>query len=231
MLELQFKDIDMKRTQAQIIREYGPFPGVQAVHGVTYDGRQVWFAVGEKLIAMDPDSGSTQASIDIVADAGTAFDGKHLYQISDGTIVKLEPRSGRVLSRIPAPGGGGASGMAWAEGSLWVAEYRQRKIHQVDPETGRVLRTIESNRYVTGVTWVDGQLWHGTWEDGASDLRQLDEKTGEVLQSVEMPAGIGVSGLESDGAGCFFCGGGDSGKLRAVRRPPAKADDTAVTNG
>ncbi|OAE51669.1 glutamine cyclotransferase [Achromobacter insolitus] len=211
----------MKRTQAQIIREYGPFPGVQAVHGVTYDGRQVWFATGEKLVAMDPDSGSTQASIDMVANAGTAFDGKHLYQISDGSIVKLEPQSGRVLARIPAPGGGGASGMAWAEGSLWVAEYRQRKIYQVDPESGRVLRTIESNRYVTGVTWVDGQLWHGTWEDGASDLRQVDARTGEVLQSVEMPAGTGVSGLESDGAGCFFCGGGESGKLRTVRRPSA----------
>jgi glutamine cyclotransferase len=231
MLEPQLKDIDMKRTQAQIIREYGPFPGVQAVHGVTYDGRQVWFATGEKLVAMDPDSGSTQASIDMVANAGTAFDGKHLYQISDGSIVKLEPQSGRVLARIPAPGGGGASGMAWAEGSLWVAEYRQRKIYQVDPESGRVLRTIESNRYVTGVTWVDGQLWHGTWEDGASDLRQVDARTGEVLQSVEMPAGTGVSGLESDGAGCFFCGGGESGKLRAVRRPSAQSDDTVVTSG
>ncbi|CAB3929902.1 glutaminyl-peptide cyclotransferase [Achromobacter insolitus] len=221
----------MKRTQAHIIREYGPFPGVQAVHGVTYDGRQVWFATGEQLIAMDPDSGSTQASIDMVANAGTAFDGKHLYQISDGSIVKLEPQSGRVLARIPAPGGGGASGMAWAEGSLWVAEYRQRKIYQVDPESGRVLRTIESNRYVTGVTWVDGQLWHGTWEDGASDLRQVDARTGEVLQSVEMPAGTGVSGLESDGAGCFFCGGGESGKLRTVRRPSAQSDDTVVTSG
>jgi len=231
MLEPQLKDIDMKRTQAQIIREYGPFPGVQAVHGVTYDGRQVWFATGEKLVAMDPDSGSTQASIDMVANAGTAFDGKHLYQISDGSIVKLEPQSGRVLARIPAPGGGGASGMAWAEGNLWVAEYRQRKIYQVDPESGRVLRTIESNRYVTGVTWVDGQLWHGTWEDGASDLRQVDARTGEVLQSVEMPAGTGVSGLESDGAGCFFCGGGESGKLRAVRRPSAQSDDTVVTSG
>ena len=121
--------------------------------------------------------------------------------------------------------------MAWAEGSLWVAEYRQRKIYQVDPESGRVLRTIESNRYVTGVTWVDGQLWHGTWEDGASDLRQVDARTGEVLQSVEMPAGTGVSGLESDGAGCFFCGGGESGKLRAVRRPSAQSDDTVVTSG
>lgn len=209
----------MKRTQAQIIREYGPFPGVEAVHGVTYDGSQVWFATGKKLVALDPASGSTQGAIDMVANAGTAFDGKHLYQISDGNIVKLDPQDGRVLATIPAPGGSGASGMAWAEGSLWVGEYRQRKIYQVDPATGRVLRTIVSNRFVTGVTWVDGQLWHGTWEEGTSDLRQLDARTGEVLQSVEMPAGMGVSGLESDGAGCFFCGGGDSGKLIAVQRP------------
>ncbi|KAG1167909.1 hypothetical protein G6F35_017583 [Rhizopus arrhizus] len=109
--------------------------------------------------------------------------------------------------------------MAWAEGSLWVGQYQQRKIHQVDPETGRVLRTIDSDRYVTGVTWVDGQLWHGTWENDASELRRLEPATGDVLESVEMPAGVGVSGLESDGADRFFCGGGNSGKVRAVRRP------------
>ncbi|WP_313465191.1 glutaminyl-peptide cyclotransferase, partial [Achromobacter sp.] len=147
------------------------------------------------------------------------FDGKHLYQIADGRIQKLDPKSGRVLATIPAPGGGGDSGMAWAEGSLWVGQYPQRKIHQVDPETGRVLRTIDSDRYVTGVTWVDGQLWHGTWENDASELRRLEPATGDVLESVEMPAGMGVSGLESDGADRFFCGGGNSGKVRAVRRP------------
>ncbi|MGE8614239.1 MAG: glutamine cyclotransferase [Achromobacter veterisilvae] len=211
----------MKRSQAQIIREYGPFPGVDAVHGVTYDGRQVWFAVGQKLLALDPDSGATPRAIDVAANAGTAFDGKHLYQIADGRIQKIDPASGQVLSTIPAPGAGEDSGLAWAEGSLWVGAYRNRKIHQVDPETGRVLRTIESDRYVTGVTWVDGELWHGTWENGASELRQVDARTGGVLQSVEMPAGIGVSGLESDGAGRFFCGGGDSGKVRAVQRPDA----------
>ncbi|MCY1207633.1 Glutamine cyclotransferase [compost metagenome] len=211
----------MKRSQAQIIREYGPFPGVDAVHGVTYDGRQVWFAVGQKLLALDPDSGATPRAIDVAANAGTAFDGKHLYQIADGRIQKIDPASGQVLSTIPAPGAGEDSGLAWAEGSLWVGAYRNRKIHQVDPETGRVLRTIESDRYVTGVTWVDGELWHGTWENGASELRQVDARTGDVRQSVEMPAGIGVSGLESDGAGRFFCGGGDSGKVRAVQRPDA----------
>ncbi|QVQ27807.1 glutamine cyclotransferase [Achromobacter deleyi] len=209
----------MKRTQAQIIREYGPFPGVQAVHGVTYDGKQVWFAVGDSLIALDPASGATSRQLKVVANAGTAFDGKHLYQISDGRIQKLDPDSGKVLATIAAPGGDRASGMAWAEGSLWVGEYRERKIHQIDPDTGRVLRTIASNRFVTGVTWVDGELWHGTWEGDESELRRVEPGTGEVLEAVEMPAGIGVSGLESDGAGQFFCGGGDSGKVRAVRRP------------
>ncbi|QKQ47156.1 MULTISPECIES: PQQ-binding-like beta-propeller repeat protein [Achromobacter] len=215
----------MKRSQAQIIREYGPFSGVDAVHGLTYDGRQVWFATGGKLLALDPDSGATTREIEVAANAGTAFDGTHLYQIADGRIQKIEPGSGRVVSTIPAPGAGEDSGLAWAEGSLWVGVYRQRKIHQVDPADGRVLRTLSSDRYVTGVTWVDGQLWHGTWENDASELRRVDARTGDVLQSVEMPAGMGVSGLESDGAGRFFCGGGDSGKLRAVRRPAQEAGD------
>lgn len=209
----------MKRSQAQILREYGPFPDVAAVHGVSYDGRQIWFATGDKLITLDPDNGETQRTLNMVANAGTAFDGKFLYQISDGSILKLDPANGRVHATIPAPGGAEASGMAWADGSLWVGQYQQRKIHQVDPETGRVLRTIESNRYVTGVTWVDGELWHGTWENDDSDLRRLDPATGAVLESIDMPAGVGVSGLESDGAGRFFCGGGNSGKVRAVRRP------------
>jgi glutamine cyclotransferase len=209
----------MNRSTARIIREYGPFPGVDKVHGVTFDGQQVWIAVGDKLNAFDPASGKTLRSIDVAADAGTAFDGTHLFQIAGGHIRKIDPQSGEVLATIPAPGGGGDSGLTWAEGTLWVGQYPQRKIYQIDPETGAVLRTIESNRFVTGVTWVDGELWHGTWEDDASELRRIDPRTGQVLESVEMPAGVGVSGLESDGDERFFCGGGDSGKVRAVRRP------------
>jgi hypothetical protein len=69
------------------------------------------------------------------------------------------------------------------------------------------------------VTWTDGELWHGTWEGDESDLRRIDPRTGEVLERLEMPPGLGVSGLESDGGDQFFCGGGSSGKVRAVRRP------------
>ncbi len=209
----------MKQSKAKILREYGPFPGASRVNGVTYDGQRVWIAVGDKLNAFDPASGAVQRSIDIAAHAGTAFDGRHLYQIAEDRIRKIDPDTGRVLGTIPAPGGGGDSGLAWAEGSLWVGEYRARKIHQIDPETGAVLRTIETNRFVTGVSWVDGELWHGTWEDEESELRRIDPRTGAVQQSLQMPPGIGVSGLESDGADRFFCGGGSSGKVRAIRRP------------
>lgn len=211
----------MKSKPAQILREYGPFPGVSDVHGVSYDGRHVWIAVGEKLHALDPASGAVVRTIDVAARAGTAFDGKHLYQIAGDVIQKIDPASGRVLSTVPAPGGDGNSGMAWAEGMLWIARYQDRKIHQVDPATGAIIRTLESDRYVTGVTWVDGGLWHATWEDDASELRRLDPANGEVLERLEMPAGIGISGLESDGADVFYCGGGKSGRLRAVRRPRA----------
>jgi glutamine cyclotransferase len=167
----------MRRSKAEIIREYGPFPGANDVHGVTYDGQNVWFGAGDKLNAFDPASGEMVRSIDVAAHAGTAFDG----------------------------------------------QYRDRKIHQVDPETGAILRTIESNRFVTGVTWVDGELWHGTWEGDDSDVRRLDPRTGEVLERLEMPPGVSVSGLESDGGDRFFCGGGKSGTVRAVRRPKRPA--------
>jgi glutamine cyclotransferase len=204
---------------ADIIREYGPFPGADQVNGVTFDGRHVWFASGDRVIAVDPESGTAMRSIDVAAHAGTAFDGKHLFQIAEDRIQKIDPATGDVLSTIPAPGRGGDSGLAWAEGTLWVGDYRGRRIHQIDPETGSVLRTIESNRVVTGVTWLDGELWHGTWEGDESDLRRIDPQTGRVLERLEMPAGTGVSGLESNGRDRFFCGGGRSGKIRAVRRP------------
>lgn len=208
----------MKSSAAEIIREYGPFPSVEQVHGLTFDGESVWFATGDKLNALDPESGKVQRAIDVAAHAGTAFDGRYLYQIAEDRIQKIDPKSGRVIKTIPAPAGAN-SGLAWAEGSLWIGQHRDRRIHQLDPETGAIIRTIESKRMVTGVTWVDGELWHGTWEGEESDLRRIDPKTGEVLELLKMPAGTGVSGLESDGGERLFAGGGNSGKVRAIRRP------------
>jgi glutamine cyclotransferase len=212
-----------KPKAAEIVREYGPFDGADKIHGVTHDGRRVWAATGAKLVAFDPESGTPTRTLDRACDAGTAFDGKYLYQIAEARIDKIDPATGDVVASIPAPGHGGDSGLTWAEGYLWVGQYRDRKIHRIDPETGKVTRTIESNRFVTGVTWVDGELWHGTWEGDESELRRINPESGAVLERLELPRGVGVSGLESDGADLFYCGGGASGKVRAVRRPKGVA--------
>jgi glutamine cyclotransferase len=209
----------MRHAGAEILQEYGPFPGVTKIGGVTFDGERVWFASGDKLNALDPESGKVERSIGVAAHAGTAFDGRHLFQIAEARIQKIDPSTGRVVASIPAPGGGGDSGLAWAEGTLWVGHHRERKIHQIDPETGAILRTIESNRFVTGVSWVDGELWHATYEGGESEIRRVDPQTGEVLERLTMPPGTGVSGLEGDGADRFYCAGAKTAVVRAVRRP------------
>lgn len=216
------------RSAAEIIREYGPFPQANNVGGVTYDGASVWFAAGDSMRAFDPATGDETRAIDVAAHAGTAFDGEFLYQIAEARIQKIDPETRRVVSTIPAPGGGGDSGLAWAEGTLWVGDYRARKIHQIDPQTGAILRTIESNRFVTGVTWVDGELWHATSEGGESELRRIDARSGAVFESLEMPTGVTVSGLESDGKDRFYCGGGKTGLVRAVRRPVRVSKETAL---
>jgi streptogramin lyase len=207
-----------KSQQAEILREYGPYPSTD-VAGVTFDGEQVWFARGESIVALDPKSGALGRELTVAAEAGTAFDGKYLWQLADARIQKVDPRSGQVVATIPAPAHGRDSGLTWAEGTLWVGEYRARKIHQIDAKTGAILRTIESDRFVTGVSWVNGELWHATLEDEQSEIRRVNPKTGEVIERFELPAGVTVSGLEGDGTGVFYCGGSASGKVRAVRKP------------
>ena len=207
---------------ADILREYGPFPGIPQVHGVTFDGRSIWFGAGDRMCAVSPDTGAIERTIEVRAMSGSAFDGRYLYQLADGVIQKIDPETSEVVARIPAPAEG-LSGMAWAEGFLWVGEYRARRIHKLDPATGKILRSLECDRFVTGVTWADGELWHGTMDGEQSELREVDPDTGAVRRRLTLPAGSGASGLESDGKDVLFCGGAGSGKLRAIRRPRRSA--------
>lgn len=204
---------------AEVVREYGPFPGTDEVAGVTFDGSQVWFARGDSIVALDPNGGTLGRQIAVPAHAGTAFDGKHLWQIADDRIQKVDAHTGEVLSTIPAPAQGRDSGLTWAEGTLWVGEYRASRIHEIDPETGAILRTIESDHFVTGVTWTNGELWHAAVNEEQAQLRRIDPATGDVLDRLDMPPGCSVSGLEADGSGLFYCGGGSKGTVRSVRKP------------
>ena len=201
--------------QVVVEREYGPVTAGNTVAGVAYDGEKLWFASEDGLTALDPTTGDYQPPIPMAADAGTAFDGTHLYQLAEERIDKVNPATGEVVATFPAPTGG-SSGMTWAEGTLWIGQYRDCKILQVDAETGAVLRTIASDRFVTGVTWVDGELWHATSQDDVSDLRRVDPESGAVLEHLETPVTM-ISGLAADGD-AFYCGGGHSRTIRKLRR-------------
>jgi hypothetical protein len=214
-------NVDIEVERAEVVREYGPFPAAPEVHGVTFDGSLVWLAIGHALIGVAPDSGEIARSIDVPARAGSAFDGHFLYQLAGEVIQKIEHKSGRVVATVKAPEGS-LSGMAWADGYLWIGEYSAGKVHQVDPSSGEIVRSLKSDRFVTGVTWVQGELWHGSADDAASELREIDPDSGSVRRRIALPQGKFVSGLESNGDDLFFCGGGASGKLRVVRRKAHK---------
>ncbi len=167
---------------------------------------------------MNPETGAIEREIEVPAGAGTAFDGEHLYQIGEDKIRKVDPKTGRVVATLATPGmTKDNSGLAWDGGTLWVGQYKGRAIHQIDATTGKVLKTLRSDRFVTGVSFADGDLGHGTWEGETTELRRVDPATGRVLETLEMPEG--VSGLEAKGD-LLFCGGGmTTPVVRAVKRP------------
>jgi len=215
----------MSRRAARIEREYGPFPGNPPVHGVTFDGESIWFASGSSLQAVDARRGEATRSLPAPADAGVAYDGKHFYHVTSGRIHCVDPHTGEVLRSFPAPtlASGGNSGLAWADGSLWLGRGGENQILELDPKSGKVLSTIVTDRFVTGVTFHEGELWHGTLrepeEAHPSELRHVDRATSAVLETLVLPDEIACTGLEADGNGHFFCGGGKSGKVRMVKHP------------
>jgi outer membrane protein assembly factor BamB len=202
--------------EAEVVREFEP-EGGGSIHGVTWDGKVVWFARNDEIVAFDPATGKTVKRHSVPgADAGTAYDGEHVYQLAKEEILVIRPSDGRIVRRMPAPGKGHNSGMAWADGYLFIGQFRESRINKVDPKTGEVVRTFSSDRFVTGVSVVDGAVWHGASDDGKPcQLRRL-AADGSVEEALSVPV-ASIAGVEGTGDGAFWCGG-EKGKLRLVRR-------------
>jgi streptogramin lyase len=205
-----------KTGEAEVVREYMPIDD-RGIHGVTFDGKLVWFARNDEVICFDPNTSEVVRRYSIPgAGAGTAFDGEFIYQLAKEEIVVVRPSDGAVVRRLPSPGKGADSGMAWGDGYLWVGQYSQGKINKVDPKTGEIVKTLTSDRFVTGVSCVDGELWHaGVGNDRPTELRRLGPE-GKVEEALTVPVSL-ISGMERTKDGDFWCGG-EKGKLRLVRR-------------
>ncbi len=205
-----------RTSDAEVEREYVPLDDGH-VHGVTFDGKLVWYARNDELVAFDPEREEVVRRHRVPgAMAGTAFDGKHLYQLAGSEIMVVDPADGRIVRRLPAPPKGANSGMAWGDGYLWIGQFRESRIHKVDAKTGEIVKTLASDRFVTGVSCVDGVLWHGASDDGKPcELRRLG-LDGTVEETLRVPVEA-ISGLEATRDGAFWVGG-RKGRLRVVRR-------------
>ena len=204
------------RSAAEVVREYKPIDE-SPIHGVTFDGRLTWFARNDELCAFDPKTEKVVKRFAIPgAAAGTAFDGMHIYQLAGAEILVVDPEDGRVVRKIPAPSRGEDSGMAWGDGHLWVDQFRGAKIHKVDPKTGAIAKTLTSDRFVTGVSCVEGQLWHAaSFDDKPAELRRIGSN-GDVEEVLDVPVD-GISGMERTPNDEFWCAG-SKGQLRLVKR-------------
>ncbi len=79
---------------------------------------------------------------------------------------------------------------------------------------------MTSDRFVTGVSCIDGALWHGASEDGKPcELRRLGAD-GSVEEALLVPV-KSIAGVEATRDGEFWCGG-EKGTLRLVRRARAR---------
>ena len=203
----------MSKPSAEVARELEPMDE-SPIHGVTFDGALIWFARDSELLAFDPSSERVVRRLSVPgARAGTAFDGTHFYQLAGEDILVLEPEQGRIVRKLKAPNRGENSGMAWSDGFLWVGQYRAAKIHKLDAQTGELLKTLSSDRFVTGVSCVEGVLWHATSQEGECELRRL-APDGSVEEAWAVPVAA-ISGMERTPEG-FWCGG-ERGKLRLVK--------------
>jgi hypothetical protein len=208
----------IQHSRADIIQRATPIAG-RRIHGVTYDGKLVWYAADTEIVGYNPETDRVTTRLTVPATAGTAYDGRYFYQIAGAEILVVD-RESRIVRRLPAPNGTDDSGMAYADGYLWVGQYKAAKIHQIDAQTGEIVKTLTSDRYVTGVSCVDGDVWHGVDEEGGpSELRAL-APDGSIREVIRFDSPVSIAGIESDGQGGFWCGA-DRDSLWHVRRGSA----------
>ncbi len=97
--------------------------------------------------------------------SGITWDGEAVWIASTYPPIALfryRP-DGTELSRLPTPGAtatGGAHGLEWINGALWVTTPPAAMVYQLDPTTGRMLRQFPApGKRPHGLAWDGTLLW------------------------------------------------------------------------
>jgi DNA-binding beta-propeller fold protein YncE len=132
-------------------------------------------------------------------------------------VTVIDPSANRVQQTIPASGSGpvgpGGPGLAFAGGTLWVANAGQRQVARIEPDAdpaGIPVRASPSAMVAAqDAVWVAGQA-----TDGGGRLARIDSLTNQVDPTIPLrhvPTGLAVT---PDGQTVWVVAVGD----QAVRR-------------
>ena len=138
----------------------------------------------------------------LVFDAGSLWVGAW----RDGQVVRVDPRSNRVVARFPA-GGPNPAGLAVGAGTIWVTHPDTDEVVRLDPGTGRVVARIKlgqlpfqvapgDDRFRPSLVAVGaGAGWVATGRGAVARIDLASNRVAAVIKLLpESPAGIAVAG-------------------------------------
>ena len=134
--------------------------------GITVGGGFFWTASNAPTTARYPRPGDTRTS----------------------AILKCDVETGRVVKRFPTPDGGGIHGLEWVDGLLWITAFRPKAMTLVDPDEGRVPRTVEvPHDRPHGLAWDSDGMWMA--HTGLKLIVKYHDhaETGEELDRIQYP--------------------------------------------
>src|SRR5262245_8585500 len=115
---------------------------------------------------------------------------------SDGSVSRIDPVTNKVVARI-AVGAGQLGGVAFGDGSIWVANFGSGELDRVDPASKAVVaRIVVGGEPVGPAVAADGTVWVSNF-DGS--VERIDPGTNAVTARVvvggEAEATAGAFGL------------------------------------
>jgi hypothetical protein len=204
---------------AQLLREYVVEEVDHDLYGATFDGKRVVVAAGDHLVRLVPESGRAVDHLETFADrGGLAFDGRHIWQHSEGRLQKLDPRTGFVLLSL-SPALEGITGLECVDQDLLVLHAGGRALARVETFRiealgARTIANIELSVPLQGLAWMGRELWSST----GPELCRIDPTSGQVSGRVTLP-GFEACDLTGDGAGQIWCVDGRSRTVHAFANP------------
>lgn len=181
-----------------------PFESSSRIYAMTMLGDSLWIRIGMTLIKLDPRTGEVKARIrGWYSVTGLCNDGEYLYLLSGSwgkgaPIVVMDPEEGTPVREIITRENlgrvkSGSQGIAYRNGKLYV-EALSRIIHEIDPATGDITRTIHPKDPSWGMDFDGKDLFAA----GGKTLLRIDPRTGRTLKKIPLNISVHVLCMDGD---------------------------------